>query len=135
MLINSAAQGGPSSPPCDTADANNHGDTMSRNPGHRDSTATVAANTAATASANPVGAANGAAVPGSTSTAKAVNPARTDSARSAKRRSHPRTVDAGRPTSTAICRCPQPAAFATSDAPITSTTSARRDSPITGSNT
>ena len=54
MLINSTARVGASSPPCDTAEANSHGDTVSRNPGQRDNTATVAANTAATASANPV---------------------------------------------------------------------------------
>jgi len=135
VLINSTARAGASNPPRDTAEANNHGDTVSRNPGQRDNTATVAANTAATASPNPVPAANGGAVPGSTSTARAVNAARTDPARPAKRRSHPRTVDAGRPTNCAIRRCPQPAAFATRAAPITSTTSARLDNPITGSNT
>ena len=39
---------------------------------------------------------------------QAVNAARTDSARPANRRSHPRTVAAGRPTSTATRRAPHP---------------------------
>ena len=52
---------------------------------------------------------------------------RTSSARAANRRSHPRTVDAGRPSLTAIVRCPAPAAAASSAAPITAPSSARRD--------
>jgi hypothetical protein len=38
-----------------------------------------------------------------------VKNARTSSARAANRRSHPRTVEAGRPSPAAIFRCPSPA--------------------------
>ena len=54
-----------------------------------------------------------------------VKNARTSSARAANRRSHPRTVDAGRPSTAAIVRCPAPAAAASSAAPITAPASAR----------
>jgi hypothetical protein len=74
VLINSTSAAGASSPPCDTAEANSHGDTASRNPGQRRNTATVAANTAATASANPDPAASGGAAPASTSTARGGEP-------------------------------------------------------------
>ena len=64
-----------------------------------------------------------------------VKNARTSSARAANRRSHPRTVDAGRPSTAAIVRCPAPAAAASSAAPITAPASARRDRHHAGSST
>jgi hypothetical protein len=64
-----------------------------------------------------------------------VNTTRTASARSANRRSQPRTVSTGRPSHAAIARTPVPLAFAASAAPITSTRSARRARANTGSNT
>ena len=82
-----------------------------------------------------VNAAAGGGVPASTSTASAVNAARTDSARPANRRNHPRTVAAGRPTNAAIRRCPTPAAFATRPAPITSRHRHAASNAITGSST
>jgi hypothetical protein len=60
---------------------------------------------------------------------------RTCSARPANRRSHPRTVDAGRPSICAAFRNPAPAAAASSAAPITAPESARRDKSRTGSST
>jgi transcriptional regulator with XRE-family HTH domain len=60
---------------------------------------------------------------------------RTCSARPANRRSHPRTVDAGRPSPAATFRNPAPAAAASSAAPVTAPASARRDKSYTGSST
>src|SRR5664280_2044155 len=48
------------------------------------------------------------------------------SAREANRRSHPRTVDAGRPSARAMRRCPSPRALAVSAMAITSALSRRR---------
>jgi hypothetical protein len=78
--------------------------------------------------------------PGSTGSAvnarhHQVKTARTDSSRAAKRRSQPRTVSTGRPSSPAIPRQPAPAAFAASAAPTTAAVSDRRTSTNTGSNT
>ena len=64
-----------------------------------------------------------------------VKNARTCSARAANRRSHPRTVEAGRPSTAAIVRCPAPAAAASSAGPITAPASARRDRHHAGSST
>ena len=64
-----------------------------------------------------------------------MNATRTASARSPKRRTQPRTVSTGRPSAAATVRAPAPAAFAASAAPITVTTSARRNSANTGSRT
>ena len=50
-------------------------------------------------------------------------------------RSQPRTVEAGRPSRSAITRCPAPAAFASSARPITSPASARRARHHAGSST
>jgi len=65
-----------------------------------------------------------------------VNTERTASARSAKRRSQPRTVSAGRAKSVAIRRNPaRLVAFAASADTITAAVSARRSNPVTGNNT
>ena len=64
-----------------------------------------------------------------------VKNARTSSVRPQNRRSHPRTVSAGRPSRPAILRCPSPAAAASSAAPITAAASARRDMHHAGSST
>ena len=72
---------------------------------------------------------------GATRASSPVKNTRTSSARPANRRSHPRTVGAGRPSRPAIRRCPSPAAAATSAAPITSAASARRSRHHAGSST
>jgi hypothetical protein len=93
---------------------------------NRAPTAAATARTAAMASAEPAG-------PGSTGSGvrsrhHPVNTERTASTRPAKRRSQPRIVAAGRPSSAAINRCPAPVAFAVKPAPITAAVSARRTS-------
>jgi hypothetical protein len=52
-----------------------------------------------------------------------------------ERRNQPRTVEAGRPTTSAALRCPAPAAACVNAAPITATVSTRRASTPSGSNT
>ena len=65
-----------------------------------------------------------------------MNTDRTASARSAKRRSQPRTVSAGRARSAAIRRNPaRLVAFAASADTITAAVSARRSNALTGNNT
>jgi hypothetical protein len=116
-----------------TAVANRHPDTMGTP--NRRATADAAAPTAPTASANAVPAASGSTASTTSVTAKAVNAARTDSAREPNRRSHPRTVDGARPNRIAIARCPRPAALSINAEPITATVSARRANASTSSNT
>jgi len=93
--------------------------------------------TAATASASAEAPATGNLVSGSSDkpTSSEVNTPATAVAREQKRRSQPRTVDGGRANPCAIFRCPHPEAAASNAAPITSTVSARRDRPLTGSST
>ena len=52
-----------------------------------------------------------------------------------KRRSHPRTVDAGRPTTKAALRCPAPAAAIATARPITATVSTRRPNTTSANKT
>jgi len=127
-------RGGASNAPAVTAEANTHGDTEPST-GHRPADTDPAATIAATASANPdpAGAGSTASTPASTSTP--VNTARHPAARTANRRSHPRTVSAGRDSHRAIRRWPAPAAFAAKAAPTTSARSALRDNALTGSST
>ena len=72
---------------------------------------------------------------GSSTTAHRVKCALIRSARSANRRSQPRTVSAGTPNRPAIGRCPSPATFASIAAPITDTSSRRRNNATSGSST
>jgi hypothetical protein len=134
VLIDSGGQPGVSSRPPDAADAIRHGDNPTTT-GHLEAVPAAAASTAATASRNgePAAAAGTGSTP--TPTSNTVKNPRTASAREANARSHPRTVAPGRPSRAAIGRHPDPAAFAASAAPITSTASARRTSTDTGSNT
>jgi hypothetical protein len=103
--------------------------------GQRDRTAVHAPTTAATASANADDVAAGGTGSTPTPTSSAVNVTRTVSARRAKRRSQPRTVSTGRPTTAAAVRAPAPAARAANAAPITETASARLSSVNTGRRT
>ena len=64
-----------------------------------------------------------------------MNADRSASARTASRRSQPRTVAAARPSRPAIARQPRPAAASLSASPITPAPSARRTSTQAGSNT
>jgi hypothetical protein len=127
-------QDGANNLPPEAADAASHGDTAPST-GHRAATAPAAPTIAATAS--PTSDLAGAGITGSGphSANSTVNTTRTASARSANRRSQPRTVSCGRPSQPAIARTPVPLAFAASAAPITSARSARRARPNTGNNT
>jgi hypothetical protein len=99
-------------------------------------TAAARAPTAATASANTPPAGCGITGSGSTATSQIVKTARTASARSAKQRSQPRTVSAGRATPAAIRRNPTlRVAFAVNADTITDASSARRKNAVTGNNT
>ena len=133
MLASSAGQPGASRHPPETAHAPCHGATVPRT--NRAATAVTAAVIAAMASAHADPAGPGGTGSAGTATAQPVNTARTASQRSAKRRSHPRTVSAGRPSDAAIRRNPAPPALASTAVPITTTTSARRKSTVTGNNT
>jgi hypothetical protein len=133
VLRDPPGQPGASKRPVLTAVANRHPDTMSTP--KRRATADAAAPTAATASANTAPAASGNTASTTSVTANAVNAERTDSAREANRRSHPRTVDGARPSRIAIARWPRPAALSTNAEPITAAVSARRASASTSSNT
>ena len=118
MLNSRATITGASRPAFVTAHATSHGDTVS-SPGHRPAAAAAAAATATTASASgdPDGA--GQQRIRDHRTASRVKTARSGPARPANRRSQPRTVAAGTPSSAAIRRCPRPRAAAASAAPIT----------------
>ena len=69
------------------------------------------------------------------SAAAATNTASTRAATCPIRRNQPRTVVAGRPTSSATRRCPPPDALASNATPITVTASARRSNTLAGSST
>lgn len=103
--------------------------------GHLDVIGHQAPATAATASANGVRSVPGGAGSTPASTSNTVKYRRTASARAANRRSHPRTVSTGRPSSPAITRTPTPDAFAARAAPVTSVVSARLTSANTGRST
>ena len=103
MLIHNHGHDGDSNLPPEAADAANHGDTAPST-GHRALTATPAPTIAATASANPDPAAAGTTGSGPQSTSSTVNATHTASARAANRRSHPRTVSTGRPSTAATVR-------------------------------
>ena len=72
---------------------------------------------------------------GSSATAQRVKCALISSARSANRRSQPRTVSACTPNRPAIRRYPSPATLASIAAPITDTSSCRRNNTRSGSST
>ena len=122
-----------SSPPL-AADAAVHTGTVPSS-GQRCATATAAPAIADTAAATGSAARAGITGSGLVRASSTVKNARTASARAANRRSHPRTVEAGRPSPAAIVRCPAPAAAASSAAPITAPASARRDRHHAGSST
>ncbi len=125
--------GASSSPPL-AADAAAHTGT-SPSCGHRAATADAAPATADTAAATGPAAPAGITGSGLVRASSTVKNTRTSSARPANRRSHPRTVDAGRPARPAILRCPSPPAAASSAAPITAAASARRSRHHAGSST
>lgn len=133
VLIVSSGQPGASSRPFEiTVATAQTGTSPARN---RAPSAPAAAVTAAIASAHadPAG-------PGSTGSAASarhqpVNTTRTASIRSVNRRNQPRTVSAGRPSSAAIHRYPEPVALAARADPITAAMSARWASTPTGNNT
>jgi hypothetical protein len=102
VLQDRLGQPGANNQPVVAAVANRHPDTMDTP--KRRAAAEAAAPTAPTASANTSPAASGSTASTTSVTANAVNAERTDSAREANRRSHPRTVDAGRPSRAAIAR-------------------------------
>jgi len=133
VLATRAGQAGASSSPQVTAAASCHRATVPT-PGTARAAAAAAA-TAATASpsGDPAGAGSGGSV--TRPAASAVNTDRTCSARAVNARSQTRTVEAGRPSRSAITRCPDPAAFASSASPITSAASARRARHQAGSST
>ena len=125
--------GASSSPPL-AADAATHTGTCPTC-GHRSATASAAPATADTAAATGPAAPAGITGSGPVRASSTVKNTRTSSARPANRRSHPRTVEAARPSRTAILRCPSPAAAAPSAAPITAAESARRSRHHAGSST
>ncbi len=104
MLINSTIRPGANNRPAVTAAATHHGDNMSTLRPHRPTTAAAAATIAATASANsePVG--SGTRGAGARSPSNAVKADRNGPARELNRRNQPRTVEAGRPSRSAIRR-------------------------------
>ena len=104
-------------------------------PGHLAATAEAAPAIADTAAATIPAAPAGITGSGAVRASSTVKKARTGPARPANRRSHPRTVEAGRPSARATERCPPPAAAASSAAPITPAASARRSRHHAGSST
>jgi hypothetical protein len=133
VLIDTAGQSGASNRPDEIAVASSHGDTSGIT--NRLAAATAVASIAAIASAHALPAGSGITGSGSSTRTQTVNTARTASTRPANRRSQPRTVSAGRPTTQAIRRYPNLAALAASAVPITTAASARRSNPTTGNNT
>ena len=97
----------------------------------RDNPASIKPGAVQTGSAVGAGAANST----PSSAAVAASTASTRSATATIRRSHPRTVEHGTLTNTAIRRCPAPPALASSAAPITVTASARRSNTLAGNST
>lgn len=134
MLIDDHGHLGDSNRPRLVAAASCHGDT-SPMPGQREAAAFQAPTTADTASAKTLTDAAGGVGSGAVSTSSTVKYTRKCSARLSNRRSQPRTVSTGRPSTVAIVRAPAPAAFATSADPITSTKSTRLTSTNTGRST
>ena len=128
-----AGQPGANSRPAVTAAATCQTGTSPRE--NRAPAAAAAAPIAAIASAHPDPAGPGNTGSGANARHHRVNTTRTASTRPANRRNQPRTVPGGRPSSTAIRRCPTPAVFDASAAPITAAVSARRASISTGSST
>lgn len=104
MLIDSSVSVGASSRPEVTALATCHTDTVSTRSGQRAHTAHAVATIAVTASAKADPAGSATRGSGSNEHASVVNAARSGPARASNRRSHPRTVEAGRPINTAIRR-------------------------------
>jgi hypothetical protein len=133
VLIDTGGHPGANNRPAEIATATSHNDTVDIT--NRPDAATAATRIAVTASANPLPAGPGITGSGSNARSHTVNTARTASARPANRRNQPRTVPTGRPNALAIGRCPTPAPFACSAAPITTAVSARRNSNTTGNNT
>lgn len=127
VLINSTVDPGASNRPEVTAAANRHTDTVNTERPHRDHPARAVATIAATASATTDPAGSGNLGSGSSAHANLVNAARNGPARAWNRRTQPRTVDAGRPSQTAMRRWPHPSAAAASPAPITSAESVPPD--------
>jgi hypothetical protein len=117
--------------PAVSTDAHDHG---GRGP-RRSDAARAATPIASTASATPDPA--GATGPniGSKRCAHAINSAAARAATARNRRSQPRTVEAGRPTSSAALPYPPPAAAQRNAAPITATVSTRRANTTSGNNT
>ena len=102
---------------------------------NRNTHARAATAIASNASATPLPAGSTGPSSGSSATAHRVKCARICSARSTNRRSQPRTVSAGTPNRAAIRRYPSPATLASIAAPITATSSWRRDNATSGSST
>lgn len=91
--------------------------------------------TASTAPASPELAGRPAATSGSSANAQRVKCSRITSAKHRARRSQPRTVDSGNPSSAAIGLNPRPSTANNSARPITSTASRRRHKHTHGNNT
>lgn len=120
--------GAASSAPAVTATANRQAST-----GSPDKLAIAAPATPTAATATTTGGpAGGARTIGSASAATANNRCVSSSASTAKRRSQPRTVAAGTPNRAPIRPAPQPAALASSAAPITTARSTRRPTSTSG---
>ena len=121
-----------SSPPADNLEATSHGPAGPNRSTHALAATAIASNASATSP--PAGSI--APSSGSNATAQRVKCARIGSARSANRRSQPRTVSGYAPTRAAIRRNPSPATtFASIASPITDTSSWRRENASSGSNT
>jgi hypothetical protein len=120
-----------SSRPPVTADANCH---RQATPSRAAATSPAAA-TAATASPTRLPDGSTRTKPGSSHTAQRVRCARTVSATTTNRDSHPRTVDRHAPTAVAIGRCPNPAARSSNARPIVAAQSPRRASIVAGNST
>lgn len=104
MLIDSNVSVGASSRPEVTALATCHTDTVSTRSGQRVHTARAVATIAVTASASADPAGSGTRGSTSSEQASVVNALRSGPARASNRRSHPRTVEAGRSINTATRR-------------------------------
>lgn len=119
------------STPADSTQAIRHGSPGPNRNTHARAATAIASNTSAMVL--PAGSTGPSS--GSSATAHRVKCALISSARSANRRNQPRTVPAGTPNRQAIGRCPSPATFASIAAPITDTSSWRRNNATSGSST
>ena len=118
-------------PPPDNLDTTGHGSAgPNRNAHARAATAITSSPSAMPLPAGITGPSSG-----SSATAHRVKWLRNNSARSANRRSQPRTVSAGTPRPRAIRRYPMPETLAVIAAPITDTSSWRRNKHTSGNNT